>query len=132
MGSEAGAGPPERAVGPSEPAGGQCSHRPHLALPRPAPETSGFSPERGLTGLAHAAGPHHGDLDQPAARRPQAVVGGRGAARGGVLGDGAHVLNEAHRRSGRAAPRGTGAAGGRSSRCAGAGGGPAEARREEG
>lgn len=55
---------------------------------------------RRLTGLAHATGPHHGDLDQAAPRHPQAAVGGsRGAARGGVLGDGAHVLNEAHRRS---------------------------------
>lgn len=50
----------------------------------------------GLTGLAHAAGPHHGDLDEPAARSPQAAVGS-GAARGGVLCDGTHVLDEAHR-----------------------------------
>lgn len=53
--------------------------------------------ELGLTGLAHAAGPHHSDLDEPAARSPQAAVGG-GAARRGVLRDGAHVLDEAHRR----------------------------------
>lgn len=51
----------------------------------------------GLTSLAHTAGPHHGDLDEPAARSPQAAVSG-GAARGGVLCDGTHVLDEAHRR----------------------------------
>lgn len=68
------------------------------------PPHNQVGPSLGLTGLAHAAGPHHGDLDEPAARSPQAVVGS-GAARGGVLGDGAHVLDEAHRRCGRAAPR---------------------------
>lgn len=59
----------------------------------------------GLTGLAHAAGPHHGDLDEPAARSPQAAVGS-GAARDGVLCDRTHVLDEAHRRYGRAARSG--------------------------
>lgn len=71
----------------------------------PSHNQAGFSLE--LTGLAHAAGPHHGDLDEPPARNPQTVVGS-GAARGGVLGDGAHVLDEAHRRCGRADPRGKG------------------------
>lgn len=61
----------------------------------------------GLTGLAHAAGPHHGDLDEPAAGGPQAAVGS-GAARDGVLCDGTHVLDEAHRRYGRAARSGEG------------------------
>ena len=72
------------------------------ATPRgPPPSSPGDCRARRLTGLAHTTGPHHRDLDQAAARRPQAAVGGGGAARGGILGDGAHVLNEAHRRSSR-------------------------------
>lgn len=58
-----------------------------------------------LTRLAHSTGAHHGDLDQAAPRGSRAAV--RGAARSGVLRDGAHILNETHRRCPGAAPRGT-------------------------
>ena len=85
---------------------------------------------RGLTSLAHATGAHYGDLDQAAARGPQAAIGCGCAARGGVLGDGAHVLNEAHRRFGRGFTAGDGTyRAGRGSRCATAAGGPSRGPR---
>lgn len=77
---------------------------PGRGRPCPVPPLNQAGSSLGLTGLAHATGPHHGDLDEPAARSPQAAVGSS-AARGGVLCDGTHVLDETHRRSGRAAPR---------------------------
>ena len=77
-----------------------------------------------LTCLAHATGAHHCDLDQAAACRPQAAIGGGYAARGGVLGDSAHVLNEAHHRFGRGFTARDGTCETeRGSRCAGAGSG---------
>lgn len=80
---------------------------------------------RGLTSLAHATGAHHGNLDQAAARGPQAAIGCGCAALGGVLGDGAHVLNEAHRRFSRDFTAGNGTCrAGRGSHCATAAGGP--------
>lgn len=81
--------------------------RARVARSRPVPPLGQAGSSLGLTGLAHATGPHHGDLDEPAACSPQAAVRS-GAARGGVLCDGTHVLDETHRRFGRAAPRGEG------------------------